>query len=107
MGIDIAGGLIVGLPAKEVEIPEEHLTVNGDSMEECQYFSEVMDYMSPYYDSDPEDWVVGFKISNGPECWDRWGMEFEYWLDDLDELADKFYEITGKKPRLIGMQHVT
>lgn len=110
MGIDVDGGMIVGLPASEVTIPEEHLlavSCGGEAMEECDYFDLVMDNMSPYFDSDSEDWVVGFKIRSGVECWDRYSMEFGAWLDELDELSDRFYEITGKKPKLIGMQDVT
>lgn len=106
MGVDVDGGMIVGRHMTDIEISEEVLDkFGGDQydylLEKCE-----MDHMSPYFDSDPDEWTVGYKIRS-VECWDRHGMEFREWLDELEELSDKFYEDTGVRPHLIGMQHVS
>lgn len=67
MGIYISAKCIVGLKYSELEDWfEEELDENEDYDGDVQYLIDsLFDYASPYYDSDPQDWVVGYNIYDG------------------------------------------
>lgn len=102
MGIDVSDSLLVGCSYGELEDffervieagEHESLVDVGDVIE--QYF----EYASPYYDSDMEDWFIGFEVPN-LKCPD------EEWLDKVHEEAKKFEALTGVKPRIRGGANV-
>ena len=101
MGIDIDGGMIVGERASKLNITEEILE-SHDCEDECEFFCEIIDHMSPYYDSDPDDWIVGYEI---PDVLIQ-SQEFDQWWLRVREMAINFEKLTGVPARLIGSQHV-
>ena len=95
MGIDIDGGMIVGDDLTDLSLNvQERVLELIDNRE--------MDYLSPYYDSDREDWTVGYRQPDVMIVDDT----IVGWLVKVSEDADRFEEITGTKAKLIGMQHV-
>lgn len=97
MGIDISGGMILGRGFDELNFPE-----GIEDKVEWLYDNDFEMY-SPWYDSEEENWVVGFPVEDVL-------FSEEYmpeWLEDLQKKADKFYEVFEVTPMLIGMQDVT
>lgn len=102
MGIDVDGGMIVGERASKLNISESMLgEYNCEDLSE--FYSEVLDNMSPYFDSDVGDWIVGYTVPdvliNSPE--------FDQWWLRVREMAHNFEKLTGVPARLIGTQNVT
>lgn len=56
MGMDISARLIFGAPYTELEANVENLR---ELIED-----DILQYASPYYDSDREDWIVGTTLPN-------------------------------------------
>jgi hypothetical protein len=96
MGIDIDGKLLIGCPVCDLEIPEEYdCREYVDNL--CDEYG--MDYASPYYDSDVFDHMVGFKLEQGDKTLDDF-------LNYIKNQGEKFKEITGIEPKLMGLAHV-
>ena len=105
MGIDVSNSLLIGCSYGELEgfferviemgATNEHeaLADDGDVVE--HYF----EYASPYYDSDIQDWFIGFPVPNLK-------VPDETWFDTVHEEASKFEALTGVKPRIRGGAHV-
>lgn len=100
MGIDVSDSLIIGASFEELEdfIVEEAASVE-DPDDLCGVIEKHFDYASPYYDSDIDDWFIGFRVKNCEEV-------NQEWFDKLLKLSNKFEELTGIKPRLRGGAHV-
>ena len=111
MGIDIGGGMIVGANASEVKSAVfvedddcEMYGVEGNYYEEFYewYESEDMSTYSYYYDADSDSQVLGYTV----EDIDPLSDEFDLWVEDVKQKAEKFYELTGVDAELIGKQNV-
>ena len=55
-----------------------------------------------HYDADSDNQILGFTITDINPL----SSEFDKWLEDVKEKAQKFYELTGVEAQLIGMQNV-
>ena len=92
MGIDYDGNMIVGAKESLINIPED---------EDDWAYDNGMKTMSPYYDADPDDRYIGFKIENIPVK----DIDDE-WVKMIKAHAAKFKELTGVEAELIGMQNI-
>lgn len=105
MGIDVDSKLMVGCSYGELEEFFEKVIELGetDKHEALEDTSEVIEcyfeYASPYYDSDPQQWFIGFEIPN-------YKTPDEGWFDKVHEESQKFEALTGVKPRIRGGCHV-
>lgn len=105
MGVDTRDKLLVGVSYEELEDFFEKVISLGETDKHvaCENSLDVIecyfDYISPYYDSDKEDWFIGFKIPNHQEVNDEW------W-EVVKETAYQFELLTGLKPRIKGGAHV-
>lgn len=98
MGIDISDKLMVGVDAHELESWFNRMgDETGRYRHELTY--QYFEYMSPYYDSDPSDWFIGFIVPNCQE-------PNQDWFEVVQETAHQFELLTGVKPRLKGGAHV-
>lgn len=102
MGIYIDGGMIVGERADKVEVTDEMMK-QYDLDDEYEFYTEVLDNMSPYYDSEPEDWIVGYEMPDVEVGGDNWTL----WVNRVEEAAKNFERLTGVKAKLFGSQDVT
>lgn len=94
MGISIDGYMMVGNFGENIKVPE------GEELSEW-YYDNDLDSCSPYYDSSPEEWIIGFRIENIPvEEMD------EKWLEKIKETGKRFTELTGARAILFGAQDV-
>lgn len=103
MGIDITDKLMVGASYGELEHffkqkIEEHID-DDHSYGTYDVVEEYFEYISPYYDSDPSDWFIGFAVPNYQE-------PTAEWFEIVQETAHQFEILTGVKPRLKGGAHV-
>ena len=105
MGIDVDSKLMIGCSYDELEEFFEKVIELGESEKhealgnayeviEC-YF----EYTSPYYDSDPQQWFIGFEIPN-------YKTPDEEWFSLVKGTCDAFEALTGVKPRIRGGAHV-
>jgi len=94
MGVDTDGGMIVGEEMSKITLPDEA------DIRDWMYDNNLS-HMSPWYDSGPENWTIGFSVNNVPV--DKMDVK---WLEDIKLKAEKFEKLTGTKARLIGMQNV-
>lgn len=105
MGVDVDSKLMVGCSYGELEEFFEKIIEKGETDEHgaCDDAGEVIecyfDYASPYYDSIPEDWFIGYEIPN-------YSIPDEAWFDKVHEEAKKFEALTGVKARIRGGCHV-
>lgn len=105
MGIDVSNSLLVGCSYGELEGFFERIIETGETEhhfaldEVCDVIEQYFEYASPYYDSDVENWFIGFEVPN-LKCPD------EGWFDKVHEEARKFEALTGVKPRIRGGAHV-
>ena len=97
MGIDYSGGMIVGEEFGKINIPEDY---EGEGYEWVEDVG--LERFSPWYDAEVEYCVVGFSVSDVSV--DEITGE---WLSIVQRKARKFYELTGVKAKLIGMQDIT
>ena len=111
MGVDISGGMILGGSASEVEGAVtfeddgvEMYGTQGNYYEEFYewYEGEDMSCYSMWYDACSEGQIIGYKIKDINPLSD----EFNNWLEDVKTKAEKFKQLTGLEPELIGMQNV-
>ena len=96
MGIDYSGGMIIGELGSKLDTPD-----NWD--EDLTEYAEEngMTYMSQYYDCD-EDWrIYGFDVPDIPVSEIN-----QKWIDEINELANKFEKLFGVPARLIGTQNI-
>lgn len=96
MGIDVSGGMIVGIIGSElidaiktVDDFNEWYEING------------LDRMATHYDADNDDCFFGFQVEDVPVS-EMKGI----WLKDVEEKAKRFKELTGIDASLIGTQDV-
>ena len=112
MGIDISGGMILGASYDDlVPFIEDIAKTNGDEDFDIDEFDitewlddNELDYMSPWFDSDPCDWTIGVcvptLIMNGPDKI-KWNKDLKLAYDKMVDLFGEHIEL-----KLIGMQHV-
>lgn len=103
MGIDIRDKLMVGAYVSDLDEFFTNLIENGDENYDSygdrgEVIEVYFDYMSPYYDSDPDDWFVGFHIMNG--------VPIKELIENVKEASEKFEKITGIIPVVKGGAHV-
>lgn len=94
MSIDYKAKLLVGLPYNELE----SLIGEGDIWETIGKLG--LDYASPYYDADHDEWVVGVKVAST--------SDYQWTTVDVSEhkkAADEFTRITGLVGKLILSPH--
>lgn len=100
MGVDYSAKMIYGLPSEEVRELLEYSDEDGD----YAFYNKGLDRVSPYYDSDPDSWVIGATIAFS---YDYTPTEID--LNDIPEALEqakkKFFEVTGKEGRLYISPH--
>lgn len=104
MGIDIRDRLMVGAYVNElgkffnrlIEEGDKDYDSYGDRGEVIEVY---FDYMSPYYDSEIDDWFVGYRVNNEQEV----GSSL---YESIHLLAEKFEAVTGVPAVLKGGAHV-
>lgn len=95
MGMSISGVLVVGLPFDEV---------CEDSADFYENYDDVFDRISPYYDADNSDCVVGWCLARGHY---KHTEVSEETLDSIAGLKAEFREVTGKDAKVFVMPNVT
>jgi hypothetical protein len=97
----VSGGMIVGRKSSDIciDFDEDEYGDNSAYLEE----EHDMSCLSPDYDCDECDIVIGFYIS---DCMVDDITSDQEWILDLNEKADKFFKITGSKAKLIGAQNI-
>lgn len=95
MGVDISGGMIVGnrLGESVYEICGEDVALW------CE--EQGMTSMSPWYDSEPEYWTIGYKVKDVSVK----EMDAD-WYNNIKVLGEEFKKITGVEAELKGMVDV-
>lgn len=98
MGIDIDGVLLIGCPVRDLEIPEEF---SEDIREYVDNLYDEYDLItvSPYFDCDVFDQMIGFKLKQGDKTLDDFFVE-------IKNKSENFKEITGIDPKLMGLANV-
>lgn len=104
MGIDIRDKLMVGADVSDLEDFFARLIEEGDENYDSyedrgEVIEAYFDYMSPYYDSDLDDWFVGYRVENEQQV----GASL---YDSIHLLAEKFEKLTGVTAVLKGGAHV-
>lgn len=105
MGIDVDHSLLVGCSYGELEGFFEKIIELGetDKHEACTGYQDVIEcyfeYASPYFDSAPERWFIGFEVPNFQEV-------NEEWFSLVKGTCDAFEALTGVKARIRGGAHV-
>lgn len=99
MSIDIVGGMIVGACVKSVSD-----SLNWDEDFDHNKWAEElgMTIFSESFDCDFDEKVMGFPVRDI----DPLSQEFHKWQLDVKVNAENFFELTGVKAKLIGMQDV-
>ncbi len=106
MGLDISNKLLV----VHSETDTGTLEALFEDHEESLYLGEILDeleleYASPWFDADPEDWNIGVEISS-PTYEQLLDQESPWW-DELNSAVDKLNKIFGEGDiRLDSFQHV-
>lgn len=95
MGMSISGVLVVGLPFDEV---------CEDSEDFYEKYEDVFERISPYYDADNSDCVVGFVVAKGYYTFNEITDED---IAFIPSLKAAFKENTGKEAKLYVMPNVT
>lgn len=95
MGMSISGVLIVGLPFDEVCEDYEDFYEN---------YEDVFERISPYYDADNSDCVIGFVVAQGYYTFNEITDED---IAFIPSLKAAFKENTGKDAKLYVMPNVT
>jgi len=98
MGLDIKNSLMVGVFYDHLEDWIESKVEVAD-IPHREIIEEYFDVASPYYDSDMEDWFIGFQIPNYCTATDEW-------FDEVKKVAEKFELLTGVRPIIRGGCHV-
>lgn len=100
MGIDIGSKLIVGRKAGDV-IPFLMEKVDeGLYEDEMDALEDLFDYASPWYDSPMAVWIVGVEVNS-------YAKEGVWVADALDSATHEFESVTGIKPLVYCVPHVT
>ena len=104
MGIDIRDKLMVGADVSDLEDFFARLIAEGDEEYDSyegrlEVIEMYFDYMSPYYDSDIDDWFVGYRVENEQQV----GASL---YESIRLLSEKFEELTGVEAVLKGGAHV-
>lgn len=96
MGIDYDGGMIVGASGSDISEPEDYEDGLSEWAEENEMTS-----MSQHFDADEDDRYYGFEVP------DVLVSEMRgKWLENIEQLAVKFEELTGEPALLIGTQNI-
>lgn len=98
MGVDYRAQLIYGLPSEEVS------DLLDDSGGDCAYYDLGLDCVSPYYDSDTEDWIIGVTISKSRD-YTPTELSLEELPAKLEAAKKKFFDVTGKEGKLYLSPH--
>lgn len=99
MSIEIEGGMIIGRRVSDMPDSPLHPSNCEDFDEKVEEYN--LDIMRPYFDSTPEDWVIGIEMKDVPvEELD------EDWLIEVGRLNALFHLITDYEAELIGTQNV-
>lgn len=98
MGIDIDGVLLIGCNVSDLIIPEEF---DSDVRGYVDHLYDEYDMtdVSLSYDSDIDERMVGFKLNQGDKTLDEFFIE-------IKNQSEKFKEIIGVEPRLMGLANV-
>lgn len=113
MGIDYSGGMIVGCCAADVENELYNENEYGDvtygtSVDEVfdefyeWYGHHDMEIMSLHYDAGTDNQIVGYRVKDIEPL----SPEFAKWLENVQEKARLFKELTGCDAQLIGTQDI-
>lgn len=102
MGIDVDGGMIVGLQGEDIAAME-WCYEDYDTLYEYLEMDLGMESMSPNYDCDPEYCVWGYRVDDVSVNL----LDLGKWTTEVIELGSKFQGLTGLEPKLIGMQDIT
>jgi len=95
MGIDVGSALVVGLPFYDV-------VEDGD--EYYEKYAGELDNISPYYDADRGDRVLGYKLAGTDYTYDE--VNPEELLKNVLEAKEKFLKLTGKEAKVYVSPHV-
>lgn len=98
MGIDTDSKLLVGAGYDELDSWFERMT-EETGLDVHDLIEEYFEYMSPYYDSSPDAWFVGFAVPNNQ-------APTQEWFEVVQETAFQFEILTGVRARLYGGAHV-
>jgi hypothetical protein len=98
MGIDIDGVLLIGGEVCYLRIPEEFEEDVQDYVNHL-YDEYELRTVSPYYDCDLSEQMIGFKLTQGDKTLDDFFVE-------IKNKSEKFKEITGIEPKLMGLANV-
>ena len=100
MGIDISGGMIVGVSGRDfAEKFDNDDNKYSDIYEMIE--EEGLDRYCLHYDADIEDSIVGFGISDCNSY-----EELDEWFENVKNKFKEFESEFGLKPSLIGTQDV-
>lgn len=98
MGIDISARLMYGTYYEEAI---EHLTEDEiDELNEDLDCGSV-DYASPYYDADRDEWFIGYDMAEGFNF-----EEVGLFVEELKEIEGVFIRRFKKQGQVQGRQHV-
>lgn len=95
MDMSISGVLVVGLPFDEV---------CEDSDDWCENYEDALERISPMYDADNSDCVVGWCLARGYYTFTEVDEET---LSGIPELKAEFKELTGKDAKVFVMPLVS
>ena len=95
MGMSISGVLVVGLPFDEV---------CEDIDDFCENYEDSFECISPYYDADDSDCVIGFVVARGYYTFNEITDED---IAFIPSLKAAFKENTGKEAKLYVMPWVS
>lgn len=100
MGIDISSATIVGLPYDQfIEQYQKNYTDDAQELIDQLLDDGELDYASPYYDSDRDNWVIGYASSD-------WNISVEEFTKELTETKDRFVKDFGFEPKVFVSAHV-
>lgn len=88
MGTSISGVLVVGLPFDEV---------CEDYEDFCTHYDHELDRISPYYDADDSDCIVGYTVSSG---YYAASPVLDEQLGYIEGFKERFKKLTGKDAQL-------
>lgn len=94
MGIDTRGKLMVGLQYQDIITKGLFDEETLDGLIE----NEALEYASPHYDSDNEDWFVGIEISGG---------EYGATIGQIATAREQFMALVHLEPEVRGLAHVS
>ena len=95
MGIDVGSALVVGLPFEDVV---------EDWEEYEEKYSAELDIISPQYDADNDECILGYKVAGVNYTYDE--IDPETLESDIKEAKENFFKLTGKHAKVYVSPHV-